>query len=122
MSPRGKSTDQTKPVDPREKVVHQWTFRLPPLGEAEGGWLYMSDNPACPIADFTVKQSLVPKMPAEVVITMTIIPADPPKTGKMEIAPLGETRMHEVHERDVPESHVVRGPQADAYEPGYPKP
>lgn len=124
MSRQGKQKDQSQagagtPVDPREKVVHQWTFRLPPLGEMDGGWMYKSDNPDCPIDAFIVKQSIVPAMPAEVVITMTVIPADPPKTGEMAIASVDEAASHVIEHREVRLSSVARGPQADAYEPGY---
>jgi hypothetical protein len=43
-----------------------------------------------------------------------VIPADPPKTGEVGIAPLEEMGLHEVHTRQVSESQVIRGPQADA--------
>ena len=99
-----------------DRVVTQWTFRLPPLGEMDGAWMYKSDNPSCPIESFTLKQSLVPLMPAEVVMTLTIIPADPPKTGEMEIAPKLTMDAHTVQRREVPVNQVARGPQADAYE------
>ena len=112
-------TESEPGTNSSSELVSQWTFRLPPLGEMDGGWIYKSDNPDCPIESFTLKQSLVPQMPAEVVLTLTIIPADPPKTEEMPIASEIEMGAHPVHRREVGLSKVARGPQADAYENGY---
>ena len=100
-------------------VATQWTFRVPPTGEVGGEWLYASYNPECPIEFLTLKKSVVPKMPAEVVITLTVIPRDPPKQGEMPLSSEGHMERHAVHERLVDGSRVPRGKDAGGvrYEP-----